>query len=52
MMRTLAVRRPNFHNDQFHIGCNFGYDISDVITKREFMNPPENDSEEEYLPFN
>lgn len=22
---------PNFHNDQFHMDCNLGYDISDVI---------------------
>lgn len=22
---------PNFHNDQFHMDCNLGYDISDII---------------------
>lgn len=41
---------PNFHDDQFHMDCDRGYDISDVIMKREFMNPPE-DGEED-LPFN
>ncbi len=31
---------PNFHNDQFHMDCNLGYDISDIIMKMP-MNPPE-----------
>lgn len=43
---------PNFHDDQFHMDCDRGYNISDVIMKREFMNPPEDDLEEDYLPFN
>lgn len=33
---------PNFHNDEFHMDCNLGYDISDVIMSHS-MNPPEND---------
>lgn len=33
---------PNFHNDKFHMDCNLGYDISDVIMSHS-MNPPEND---------
>lgn len=32
---------PNFHNDKFHMDCNLGYDISDVIMSHS-MNPPEN----------
>lgn len=32
---------PNFHNDEFHMDCNLGYDISDVIMSHS-MNPPEN----------
>lgn len=43
---------PNFHDDPFHMDCNLGYDISDVIMKRAFMNPPESDPDEDYLPFN
>ena len=42
---------PNFHDDQFHMDCNLGYDISDVIMKHA-MNPPEDSPEEAYLPFN
>ena len=41
---------PNFHNDKFHMDCGLGYDISDVIMSRS-MNPPEDDPDEEYLPF-
>ena len=41
---------PNFHNDKFHMDCNLGYDISDVIMSHS-MNPPEDDPDEEYLPF-
>lgn len=26
---------PNFHNDQFHMDCNLGYDISDIIVTNE-----------------
>ena len=33
---------PNFHNEEFHMDCNLGYDISDVIMSHS-MNPPEND---------
>ena len=41
---------PNFHNDKFHMDCNLGYDISDVIMSHS-MNPPEDNPNEEYLPF-
>ena len=41
---------PHFHNDTFHMDCDRGYDISDVIMKHA-MNPPEDDPEEEFLPF-
>ena len=41
---------PNFHNDKFHMDCNLGYDISDVIMSHS-MNPPEDDPDDEYLPF-
>lgn len=26
---------PNFHNDEFHMDCNLGYDISDIIVSNE-----------------
>lgn len=41
---------PFFHEKQSRVSCSRGYDISKIITKREFINPPED--EEEYLPFN
>lgn len=40
---------PKFHDDQFHMDCDLGYDISEIVAKREFMNPPD---DEEGLPFN
>ena len=40
---------PKFHDDQFHIDCDLGYDISEIVAKREFMNQLEDD--EEGLPF-
>ena len=30
---------PHFNDDQFHMDCNLGYDISDIIMKQA-MNPP------------
>lgn len=39
-----------FHDDKFHMDCDLGYDISEIVAKREFMNQPEDD--EEGLPFN
>lgn len=41
---------PKFHDDKFHMDCDLGYDISEIVAKREFMNQPEDD--EEGLPFN
>ena len=38
---------PKFHDDEFHMDCDLGYDISEIVAKREFMNLPE----EEELPF-
>lgn len=32
---------PNFIDENFHMDCGLGYDISDIIMKRA-MNPPEN----------
>lgn len=29
---------PNFHNDQFHMDCNLGYDISDIIVNNTNIN--------------
>lgn len=34
----------------YPMDCNLGYDISDVIMSHS-MNPPEDDPDEEYLPF-
>lgn len=41
---------PHFNEDMFHMDCGLGYDISDVIMKHA-MNPPESETDEEYLPF-
>ena len=32
---------PNFHNDEFHMDCSLGYEISEVIMSQS-MNQPEN----------
>ena len=31
---TTCFDCPNFHNDQFHMDCGLGYDISDVIVNK------------------
>ena len=41
---------PHFNEDMFHMDCGLGYDITDVIMKHA-MNPPESETDEEYLPF-
>ena len=28
-----CVECPYFHNDQYHMDCNQGYDISDILIK-------------------
>jgi hypothetical protein len=30
---------PHFHNDPYHMDCNFGYDISDVVIKHLHEKP-------------
>lgn len=33
--RKSCIECPNFHNDEFHMDCNLGYDISDLLLQQD-----------------